>query len=206
MTKLLVIGDSISVDYRKYLQDYVGEDIKIFSKKGIEEAYKNLDLAVGANNGDSSTVLEYLEKLDKNDILKYDFCIFNCGLHDLKRDSKTLELQVSETLYEENLHKIIKLLQKNNIRMAFVTTTPSYRERYIGASFIRNIEDVIKYNEIAQKVMSQYGIKVLDLYRFTLSLGLSNDLLFRDHTHFTDDVIRLQAAYISGWINMFTSE
>ena len=201
MVKLLVIGDSISVDYRKYLQDYIDEDIKIFSKKGIEEAYKNLDLAVGANNGDSSAVLQYLENLANNNILQYDYCILNCGLHDLKRDSKTLELQVSETLYEENLHKIVKLLQKNNIRMSFVSTTPSYKERYINASFIRNIEDVIKYNGIAQKVMSQYDIKILDLYRFTLSLGLSGDLLFRDHTHFTDEVIKLQAAYISGWVN-----
>lgn len=199
MTKLLVIGDSISADYRKYLQSYVGEEIQIFSKKGIEEAYKNLDIAVGANNGDSSTALQYLQKLDNNNILQYDYCIFNCGLHDVKRDTqKELTLQVSKTLYKENLREFIKVLQKNNVHPIFISTTPSYEERYVNASFVRRIEDVIQYNESAQEVMKQHGIEIIDLYRFTLSLGLSGDALFRDHTHFTDEVIKLQAAYIAG--------
>lgn len=207
MIKLLVIGDSISVDYRKYLQDYLGGDIKVFSKQGIEEAYKNLDISVGANNGDSSTVLQYLGKLDKNNILDYDYCIFNCGLHDIKRDTeKGYPLQVEENLYEENIQKIVELFKKNNVKPVFVSTTPSYVERYPNASFIRKIEDVIKYNEIAGKVMAQYEVETIDLYRFTLSLGLSGDSLFRDHTHFTDEVIKLQAAYIAGAVNMFVKK
>ena len=207
MIDLLVIGDSISADCRKYLPDYVNENIQIHHKKGINEAYKNLDIAVGANNGDSSTVLEYLRRLDANQILKYDYCIFNCGLHDVKRDSQQdFVLQVGEELYEANLHEIIGLLNKNKIKSLWINSTPSYRERYSASDFVRFNEDVIRYNQIAGNVMQEHNIKIIDLYHFTLSLKLSGDALFRDHTHFQEEVIRLQAAYIAGAVNLFVSE
>ena len=84
MIKLLSIGDSISPDYRKYLKDFLDKEIKIYSKKGIEEAYADLDRAVGANGGNSANVLEYIKYLDAEGILDFDYCIFNCGLHDIK--------------------------------------------------------------------------------------------------------------------------
>lgn len=207
MIKLLVIGDSISIDYQKYLQIYVDDKIEIYSKNGIKEAYRDLDIIAGANCGDSSTTLEYLKMLDDNGILNYDYCIFNCGLHDIKRDTqKGYPLQIGEGLYKVNLCKIVEVLKKNNITPVFVSTTASYEERYKNASFIRRIDDVIRYNEIGREVMEQKGIEIIDLYRFTLGLGLSGDSLFRDHTHFTDEVIKLQAAYIAGAVNMFVSK
>ena len=49
--------------------------------------------------------------------------------------------------------------------------------------------------------MTENGVGVIDLYGFTQALGLKGDDLFRDHTHFRQNVSQLQAAYISGILN-----
>ena len=56
MKKVLLIGDSISLDYGPEVRRAVRSDIEIFSKPGTEEAYKNLDLPIGGNGGDSARV------------------------------------------------------------------------------------------------------------------------------------------------------
>ena len=56
-------------------------------------------------------------------------------------------------------------------------------------------EDLIRYNEIAAKVMAAKEIPVIDLYRFTNNLKMP---LHEDHVHFYEAIRKLQAAYITG--------
>lgn len=202
MKRVLLVGDSISLDYGPILRKFVRKDIMIFSKPGVEEAYRDLDAAVGGNGGDSARVLRYVTELAKNGTLNCEYFFFNCGLHDIKRERPNEELQIGEADYRANLQAILDLMKKNGVKTVFITTTEADGTRYKESMpFTRRAEDAIAYNAIANEVMAENGVETVDLYAFTASLEKKGNDLFRDHTHFKPDVISLQAAYIAGAIN-----
>ncbi len=53
------------------------------------------------------------------------------------------------------------------------------------------------YNAIAESVMNNNKIPIIDLYSFTLNLG---DDPYCDHVHFKENIRQLQAAFIAGWL------
>lgn len=205
MINVFLLGDSISLDYRKYINDFLEEEIVLFGKPGTEAAYKNLDTPIAANGGDSEMVLEYIRG-EGFDILKNcKYLFFNCGLHDIKHETKTGEIQIPLEEYESNLRRIVEFIQDREIYPVFINTTPAATERYDETyPFYRLTEDVPKYNEVAEKVMHERCVPVIDLYSFTKALKLEGDELFRDHTHFNNEVIKMHAAFIAGEINGFT--
>ena len=194
---IFLIGDSIRVDYGSYLESYIGKDINIIGKEGIEEAYQNLDIPVGSNCGDSRMLVEYLKTTENLGRLEFEYFVFNCGLHDVKRTSGEEKLAVDQKEYEENLRTILELVKDKKV--IFITSTPVERERYPeGFPFVRYEDDVVEYNRIANNVMHSYNVEVIDMYSFTKSLGLCGDALYRDHAHFHKQIIQLQAAYLAG--------
>ena len=194
---IFLIGDSIRVDYGSYLESYIGKDINIIGKEGIEEAYQNLDIPVGSNCGDSRMLVEYLKTTENLGRLEFEYFVFNCGLHDVKRTSGEEKLAVDQKEYEENLRTILELMKDKKV--IFITSTPVERERYPeGFPFVRYEDDVVEYNRIANNVMHSYNVEVIDMYSFTKSLGLCGDALYRDHAHFHKQIIQLQAAYLAG--------
>lgn len=203
MTKVLLIGDSISLDYGKFLPRFLGSDIYVYDKPGEGDAYADLDTPLGGNGGDSSMVLDFLKTAD-DEALSCDWFFFNCGLHDIKHDRATDRIQIPLDAYRENLEQILALMQKKGIRTVFINSTPTSTDRHGRVkAFYRLEEDVPVYNKVAEQVMAEHSIPVIDLYGFTQSLNLSGDDLFRDHTHFVPSVIQLHAAYISGHIRAF---
>ena len=159
----------------------------------------DLDQAVGGNGGDSNRVLEYVKELKAQDALDFDYFVFNCGLHDLRTLVAQKDYQVSKEQYGKNLQEIIDIITAENIKVYFISTTRSeYLRHNPEGSFVRYAEDVVAYNEMAKEVMEKNQVPIIDLYGFTNSLGLDGDDLFRDHTHFRTEVIKLQAAYIAG--------
>lgn len=200
--RVLLVGDSISLDYGNYLRDYIRKDIQLYGKEGVEEAYQNLDLPIGGNGGDSSCVLSYIEELEAEDKLNFSYFVFNCGLHDIKRNQHKEPLQIPAEQYTANLERIVAIMEEHNISVIFINTTPADETRYQGIpEFIRYASDVLRYNELADEVMKRHNIPVIDLFGFTDSLAEKGDALFRDHTHFCPDIIRLQAAYLAGALN-----
>ena len=204
MKNILLIGDSISLDYGKFLADFTDPGIHVYGKPGREEAYRDLDIPIGGNGGDSRAVLQYLQEAAGSPVLNCDLFVFNCGLHDVKRRRETNALQVLPEEYTANLRAIVDLFQNRNVPVVFLTSTPTATERY-GAlkSFYRLTEDVPAYNDLALSVMAEKKVPVLDLYGFTMALGLEGDALFRDHTHFTEPVMRLHGAFVAGYLNSF---
>jgi len=206
MTKVLLIGDSISLDYGTYLPNFLDEGIHVYDKPGRDEAYKDLDTPLGGNGGDSSMVLSYLRELQEQKKLNCDLFVFNCGLHDIKRSRETDDIQVPIDEYIKNLHSILDIMQAHHIPTVYINSTPSATERYGRIrSFYRLTEDMPVYNRAAQQVMVERKIPVIDLFAFTCALGLTGDDLFRDHTHFLPEVIQLHAAHIAGYINAFVN-
>ena len=195
--RMMLAGYSISLDYGKTLAAFLPERFTMLDRKGVDEAYKNLDEPLGGNAGDSRRMLGLVRELCAKP--NFDLFVFNCGLHDVKLNAPERVCQVPLDEYRSNLREIIRLLKNNGVRAVFVTTTPADRSRYSeNAGFWRRNEDVIDYNRAALEIMNEAGVGVIDLYSFTVATGLVGDALFRDHTHFTPEVIGLHAAFIAG--------
>ena len=204
MKKVLLIGDSISLDYGPGLRALLRDDIAVFSRDGVEEAYTNLDLPIGGNGGDSQRVLDYVTSLSEANTLDADYFFFNCGLHDIKRERPDEQLQIDEDTYRSNLQAILDLMKKHGIRPVFITTTQADGTRYKPtAPFTRRAQDVLNYNAIAGEVMEKNGVDIVDLFGFTESLGRVGNDLYRDHTHFLPEVIALQTGFIAEAINAY---
>lgn len=198
---IFVIGDSISIHYGPYLKIFIQEEFHYDRKRGVDEALENLDKPICANAGDSSMVLKYLhEEMDKQ--VKYDILLLNCGLHDIRVDRNTTELQIKAERYKRNLEEIINLAKRMSNEVMWVTTTPIIDKIHNSRSegYLRFSKDLKLYNEIAEKIMVKHNIITIGLYNFTSSLGKD---IYCDHVHFQDDIRKLQAAYIAGCLNNF---
>ncbi len=128
------------------------------------------------------------------------FVLFNCGLHDVRLDRETLQKNIDEDTYRENLTEIADILQKMANRVIWLSTTPIvdkiHNDRAFG--FYRLEEDIQKYNNIARNIMTKRGINIIDLFEFTTQL--EGDIYF-DHVHFKDNISGLQADYIFQSLN-----
>ena len=198
---VFVIGDSISIHYGPYLKELIQGQFNYDRKRGVDEALENLDKPIGANAGDSNMVLKYLqEEMDKQ--VKYDILLLNCGLHDIRVDRGSMEIQIKSCLYERNLEEIINLAKKMAKVVIWVNTTPIIDKVHNSRNegFLRFSKDLKIYNEIAEKIMVNQNIRTIDLYDFTSSLG---EDIYWDHVHFKKQIRKLQAAYIAGHLNNF---
>ena len=199
LPRLYIIGDSISIHYGPYLKKYV-RGLFLYSRKvGQGKAISNLENPQGANGGDSSMVLNFLKNKCESGGLDADVVLLNCGLHDIKTDPKTKKRQVPIEQYRLNLHRIIVLVRKIGPELIWIRTTPCDEaiHNYSSIGFYRFSADCELYNRAADEIMASFGIRVIDLYRFTRNLGSD---LYCDHVHFRKHVREKQAAYIAGWL------
>jgi hypothetical protein len=199
MRNVFVIGDSISIQYGPYLKAMLEGRFGYDRKSGEQEALLNLDMPLGANGGDSSRVLEYLA-LEQNRGVRYDILLINCGLHDLRTNPVDGSKQVTLDSYRSNLQQIAKLALDMANEVIWLRTTDAIAEIHNGGDleFHRFEEDVIQYNQVADQIFENFGISSIDLYEFTKRFG---HVAFCDHVHFTEEVRKLQAAYITGYLD-----
>ncbi|MFE5320848.1 GDSL-type esterase/lipase family protein [Paenibacillus sp. NPDC056579] len=201
MRSIFIVGDSISIQYGPYLKKMVESKLHYDRKRGEEQALADLDQPVGANGGDSRMVLEYLNT-ERSKGMTYDLLLINCGLHDMKTDPVTGEKQVPLSEYRDNLEKIVATVRDIARSFLWIRTTDAVEAIHNSrsTSFHRFHRDVLAYNSAADEVMTSHGIPILDLYTFTRSFGESG---YCDHVHFTEEVRRLQAAYIAGYMESY---
>ena len=81
-------------------------------------------------------------------------------------------------------------------------TTPVDDERHAQRTsfgFHRYQADVDRYNAVADEVMTQAGVKVIDLAGFTAACLLpEGEALFSDGVHFSPTVQAAQGAWLAG--------
>jgi len=198
--KVYVLGDSISIHYGLYLENFSQGKFEYSRKEGEEEALLDIDNPQGANGGDSSMVLSFLKsKLESGD-LDADYILINCGLHDLRKNKITGSFQVPIEKYKKNICEIVEIVKQIKPEMIWIRTSPCDENVHNnkGKDFQRFAGDCIEYNLAADKVMKQTGTAVIDLYTFTNNLG--NDI-YCDHIHFYEHIREKQAAFIAGWMN-----
>lgn len=199
MKKLYIIGDSISIQYGPYLQRAVEGVMAYARKEGETEALLNLDNPQGANGGDSSMVLAFLQGLQRHDGVDADLLLLNCGLHDIKTNPQTGQRQVPIDQYVANLRAIVDLVATMGPTLVWVRTTPCDERVHNQPhmTFHRFAADAAAYNAVADAIMTAAGVPMIDLYTFTRNLGPD---LYCDHVHFHEAVRAQQAAFIAGWL------
>ena len=198
--RLMLIGDSIAFEYGPYLKKMIADKYVMYEKEGRDIAALNLDVVVGGNAGDSKNVVRFIKHLESENRFNFDVLLFNCGLHDVKRNKPELELQVPIADYEANLREVVAICNKNNVSPIFVDITPIIDERYTeNFPFIRHNTDVIAYNEVAIKVMKENSVPVIGLNEFTLSLGELSQTT-RDHAHYYPEIQEKQARFIADFV------
>ncbi len=199
LPRLFVLGDSISIQYGPYLEQYIAGRYRYARKTGKETAVQNLDPPHDANGRDSTHVIAYLRAMQKASVLDADLLLLNCGLHDIKTDPVSGEKQVSPDLYEANLATIVQVAREMLPQLVWVRTTPVddavHNRPELG--FYRFAEDCETYNAIADDVMRSFKVPSIDLYSFTRRLG---EDIYLDHVHFHEHIREKQAAYIAGWL------
>jgi lysophospholipase L1-like esterase len=199
LPKLFLTGDSIAGHYKPFLAKYLTGYVQLESKKDDGHPEENPDIPSGSNGGDSRMVLASLQEKVKNAAFNPDYLLLNCGLHDIKRDLSTNKIQVSEQEYRKNLEAIVQLLQKKQIQLIWIRTTPVVDSIHNAkqSTFHRYAIDVKLYNQIADEVCAKNKVPVIDLFTFTEKLGIDQ---FADHVHYKEPARNLQAAFIAGSI------
>jgi lysophospholipase L1-like esterase len=173
LPKVVLVGDSIRMGYAPLVAKKLMGQVEIISPT--------------TNGGDSGNVLKNLDEwiIQVQPTLVH----FNCGLHDLKKNRKSNQYQVSLENYEANLKVILQRLKKETkAQIVFASTTPILDDRHAKrkGDFDRLEADVKKYNEIASKVMIQNQIPIHDLHRLVHHYG-DKKLLGNDGTHYTKE-------------------
>jgi lysophospholipase L1-like esterase len=203
LPRLFVLGDSISNQYGPYLRQYLGGRWQYARKTGMEPALQNLDPPHSDNGGDSAHVLAFLRAMQAYSGIDADVLLLNCGLHDLKSDLLTGKNQIPPDQYEANLLTIIPLVREMGLKPMWVRTTPvddAVHNERPDMAFYRYAADCEVYNAIADGLMRQADLPLIDLHTFTLKLG---DDLYCNHVHFHEHIREKQAAYIAGWLDAY---
>ena len=158
LTKVLIIGDSISLGYTPTV-------VKLLKGKA------SVSHAPG-NNAGTTRGMKYLKSWLGKD--KWDVIHFNWGLHDLKHvkvpgtnqksNNPNDPYQADIKQYEQNMRILVPMLKATGAKLIFATTTPYPA----GVKPARIPEDAAKYNAVALEIMNEHGIVINDLYSYAL--------------------------------------
>ena len=146
LPRVLLIGDSISVGYTLAVREALA------GKANVHRP--------AANCGNTVKGLQYLSQWLGDG--QWDVIHFNWGLHDLTSIDDKPEVTINE--YEKNLRELVARLKKTRATLVWCSTTPVPPGRRAPLK----PEDVVRYNEVARKIMDENGIAIDDLYAFAL--------------------------------------
>lgn len=198
---IFLLGDSISIGYGPFLEQFLEGCCRLQRKSGMEEALRDLNIVAGANGGDSANCRDYLTAMIGSGQLSADLLLLNCGLHDVKCQTGGHTTQVSAADYRANLVAIVEMTRRKGLPLVWIRTTPVDEVRHnVQTSTIWRWEaDVKRYNAIADEVMAEARVPSIDLCGFTSQLSQEGDRT-TDGRHFPEATCRLQGAWVAGWV------
>jgi len=210
LPNVLILGDSISIGYTPFVQEYLKGRANVFRPMlengkpencaGTTKGVENIDrwLISAGNSGVT------------NSGSRWDIIHFNFGLHDIKHvDPVTGEnsrnpkhpQQANRKQYNKNLELIIKKLKATGAKLIFATTTP-YPDVVEGP--LRKPGMPQKYNRVAVKIMNKNGILINNLHAFMVPRMA--DLQLPNNVHFTEEGSRELAKKVVERINEVLNE
>lgn len=187
---ILIIGDSISIGYTPFVVEALAEKAIVLHNKG--------------NAQHTGTGLKKIEEwLGDTD---WDIVQFNWGLWDLayrhdaaktqgKRDKINGSVTFSVDEYAKNLNALIKILKKKtDAKLIFVTTSYVPKDE-VG----RFVEDALKYNAAALKIMKEQNILVNDIYLKSKGIHAKHGTA-PDNVHYTKEGSKELAKHIVAFL------
>lgn len=193
--RLFVLGDSVSIHYGSYLEQLLRGKWEYERKSGRAA---NVDHGTGANGGDSTAVLAYLDERLAAGGIAADWLLLNCGLHDIKSDRQTGRRQVALPAYAANLRAILETVRGLEPRPLWVRTTPVLETLHNAVpgpkTYNRYAQDVVSYNAAADRIMNAEGVPRIDL--FSVTVPFLPEATY-DGVHFNEDVRLRQAEFIA---------
>lgn len=178
---VMVIGDSISIGLTGPLKDLLINSYDVFHP---------LD-----NCRNSTYTLMNIDKW-MNERANIDVVIWNNGLWDFVNEIEITKGQpveyytTSDELYIQNLIKIAQKLKQYSKRVVFFTTT----EIPQGQGTFK-LGKEIQMNQIAAETLQKYGVEILDLYTYTMSIP--NARINHFDVHFKPSSNQLIAEFIN---------
>ena len=143
--------------------------------------------------------MDYLKVLKLKQTFNPEYLLINCGLHDIKTNTKTGKKQISIGCYISNLDSIINITKEMSLKLIWINTTPVcdsiHNTKNMG--FYRFNKDVELYNKISDSICKVNNIPIIDLYSFSSKFPLS---AYKDHVHYESKYQKLQALYITEFI------
>ena len=154
LPEVLIIGDSISNGYTPHVAQLLKEKAIVKHHRGNAQhtgtGMKKLDQWIGKT--------------------EWDVIHFNWGLWDLcyrhpeskvqgKRDKVNGTITTTLEQYEKNLDKLVTRLKKTDAKLIWAHTTV-VPEKEAG----RIVGDDKKYNDVAARIMQEYGVTINDLH------------------------------------------
>jgi lysophospholipase L1-like esterase len=135
---------------------------------------------------DSSAILSHLNEWVLR--RKPDLVHINCGLHDVKRDKTTNEINTPIDRYRSNVESILaSILEETGDRVIWASTTPVIEKWHNDCKdFNRFVNDITDYNAAALAVCRDLGVEVNDLHEFVINAGIES-LMVPDGVHYTDE-------------------
>lgn len=156
---LLLLGDSISLQYSSYLAKYLEAcvDVHLLMRPVTQTVWQYMTSPVWkfANVEDSSKLKEKVAAWLGGS--SFDIILVNVGIHDVRRDDGSFISGIDKVRYRTNIGAIINNLKKKASRVFFVLTSPVF-DRSSGRPFH---ELVGPLNAIASEVSASLGVEVL---------------------------------------------
>lgn len=151
MKQVLLLGDSIRLGYCPYVKDLLKDQAEVIYPSGNCHSSQYIIM----------NLQSFVSLCDKDRVALVHF---NCGHWDAEHfgDSEPL---TSLTEYGKNLRIIVRSLRTRfpNAKLIFATTTPM-NPSYPKTGNNRTTEDLMRYNEVACKVMQEMDVEVNDLF------------------------------------------
>ena len=161
LPRVLIIGDSISMGYTEPVK-------KLLAGKADVQR-------IGENGGPTSNGVAHLDQLPAG---PWNVITFNFGLHDLKLDTGSHQVEIPQ--YQANLKTIVDALRKTGAKLIWVTTTPVPTGKLNPK---RERPDVPLYNDAAAQALKGKVDAVCDLYAAVLPR--EPELQQKENVHFT---------------------
>ena len=200
--KVLFLGDSICRHYFAYSEEYLkNENIEaITPEKWVSVQWKQ-----------ARTIDKwFVEKrrysdLPDNCLCNAKYVHFNFGLHYIKLPNKGHDPDAQRATdeeinaFKEDLITHIELIRSYNREVLFTNTTPNPKN-----AGMRNNEDVILLNEVADEVTKKYDVPCNDIYSFVRSQPdypkLYMHPVAQNNCHFNEDGRKLLGEQIAEFV------
>ena len=173
---ILIVGDSISIGYTPFVKERLAEKANVFHNEG--------------NAQHTGTGLQKIAEWVGNE--DWQIVQFNWGLWDLahrhpdatvygNRDKINGKVTFTVDEYASNLDSLVTTLKTlTDAKLIFVTT--SYVPEGEAGRFV---EDAVRYNAAAKKIMEKHGVLVNDIYERSKEIHSKHNRASND-VHYTE--------------------